>query len=556
MSLAWLGSAAQGLNQGLDTGYKMYDTFKQRQANAGYGDVLKNLMLSSSAPPSGQPGQINSPYPQSPNPGQPPQDYGNSSTPPGSPVQQGSNVVPFPQPKPPAPTGMPNMQVPGATPMPQGVMTQGQPPGGGPQGSPPSPPQGGGMNGGQFQGFDLKHIVDALKQTHPGMSPEAFGMAIDKFLPMMNLQSQMQWHQLQSQMMGQRVNQGQERINETHDYHSATNDYRQQRLGDFQQSLDQRTRRLDQLDRSFSASSNKLDAGTKANLDYLRNKWTQAQQNYRAAQASLTRLQSGMNPDPQALEQAQTALSDAQGRAGYTADQYEEFLSNVPSATRAPANGTQPKPGVGAQGPSQPSIGTGPNGQPLYPVKPAFAKPVSQNGPAPIEGGDWSGQGSGGYVPVNQRPPAMRASETDDIRSQDVASSANRAARPAPWKPGPGALARQTPLIDTPSDTLQAAGKRNVDVKDQGAAQTIEAPRRALRDSGARQNAEGYNQTNGLYEENSHRNDDEMKSWVTQLAKRMGIIPDDWENSSDAIAPPKSKRVPPRPMNSAGPRNV
>lgn len=95
--------------------------------------------------------------------------------------------------------------------MPQ-MPPQGMPPGG------PQPPGGG-------QGLDWRTIIQKVQQANPGAPPNVLAAAVDRFLPIMSQQSQMQWREqslmireqaLQQQLMIQqeRLGQGDRRLDQ------------------------------------------------------------------------------------------------------------------------------------------------------------------------------------------------------------------------------------------------------------------------------------------------------------------------------------------------------
>lgn len=86
------------------------------------------------------------------------------------------------------PPGMPQGQ-PGQMPQGQPGMTPGQMP----QGQPQMQPQGMPQQGGQL---DWRSIVQKVSQSNPGAPPAVIAAAVDRFMPLMNQQSQAQWKEL------------------------------------------------------------------------------------------------------------------------------------------------------------------------------------------------------------------------------------------------------------------------------------------------------------------------------------------------------------------------
>jgi hypothetical protein len=126
-------------------------------------------------------------------PGMPPGGAPPNTVPPGMPSQ------PMQRPPPMAVQGQPGQQVP----MP--MQRPGMPSQGGPSGMQPQmqgQPQGGGspFGGGSF---DWKAIAQKVVQANPGVPPAAIAKAVDRFIPLMNAESQQEWRQLRLMMQQQ-----------------------------------------------------------------------------------------------------------------------------------------------------------------------------------------------------------------------------------------------------------------------------------------------------------------------------------------------------------------
>lgn len=127
------------------------------------------------------------------------------------------------------PQGQPGMPSPGGPPQPSSVpgaqpMNPGAPPGSGmfptaaqggnppgqpPMGQQPSPMPGQGQSP---QTLDWRTIVQKVVQANPGnKDPRVIGAAVDRFMPLMNQQSQQQWREI-SNMMKERALESRERI--------------------------------------------------------------------------------------------------------------------------------------------------------------------------------------------------------------------------------------------------------------------------------------------------------------------------------------------------------
>ena len=118
------------------------------------------------------------------------------------------------------PGGMPQAQIPGAQPMPVqapqmgvpggGMPAGGLPPNGMPPGQPPvggasqpaGMPQPGGMGGG-MPSLDWRTIIQQVVKANPDVKdPRVLAAAVDKFMPIMNSQSLMEWRQLTAGIRG------------------------------------------------------------------------------------------------------------------------------------------------------------------------------------------------------------------------------------------------------------------------------------------------------------------------------------------------------------------
>lgn len=129
---------------------------------------------------------------------------------------------PMPQPgMQPGGQGMP----PGAPPMPG--MPPMAPGGGQPPQQPPGQPQGGASQ------MNWQSIAQQVAKANPNANPEVIAAAVDKFLPLMNQQSQQEWKMMSMALAAQRVDQGQQRT-----------DQGQQRIDQRDDQFEQRENRL------------------------------------------------------------------------------------------------------------------------------------------------------------------------------------------------------------------------------------------------------------------------------------------------------------------------
>ncbi len=96
------------------------------------------------------------------------------------------------------PQGQPQQQQPG-----MGAMAQVQPQGWGQQQQQKQ------QQGGQL---DWRTLIQAIQRANPGAPPQVIFGAVNKLVPIMNSQSQIQWKQLQSQFAQERIGQGDTRL--------------------------------------------------------------------------------------------------------------------------------------------------------------------------------------------------------------------------------------------------------------------------------------------------------------------------------------------------------
>jgi hypothetical protein len=179
---------------------KKYDIDQQQAGDLAFGRTLQLL---------GQGGQ--SPMPQ----GGPPMGPLGMQPPMGGPPQGMHGGMPQQAPPMRSPMPPPQMQQPGQPPMggpppgggmpPQPPMPQGQP---GMQGMPPGPPQ----MGQQGPSLDWRSIMQKVQQANPGAPPNVLAAAVDRFLPLMNQQSQMEWKQYSMMLQQGRLDLQQDRL--------------------------------------------------------------------------------------------------------------------------------------------------------------------------------------------------------------------------------------------------------------------------------------------------------------------------------------------------------
>lgn len=157
-------------------------------------------------------------------------------------------------PQAPAP-GQPS--VPMRPPMPmQGNMPQGgQQPPVGPSGPPQGMPQG--QQGGQPmpQGqLDWRVIMGKVAQANPNAPPQVLAAAVNKFLPLMNQQAQMEWKNVQMAIMAERQNTNQQRADTQQDQGGQRLQLQQ---GAEERRTQQGDRRLDQGDTRLQQGADK-----------------------------------------------------------------------------------------------------------------------------------------------------------------------------------------------------------------------------------------------------------------------------------------------------------
>lgn len=504
----------------------------------------------------------------------------------GSGGQPPSNVIPF------QPGGIPQMKpmgMPSASPMPSmppgGMPAQGGPPPQGPMGQPPQMPQpsgppqmggqpdsmarpvigGGNMPQGQnggLQNLTLQQIVAGIKQTNPNISNAAIGVAIDKFLPLMNVQAQMQYHQLLLSQGQQRLDQGQQRVNETVRGHDLNNDYRTARLAQFDQTIAQRDQ---QIKAREATAFQRMPPNIKAQADALRVQYQQDSMDYREAQRNAS-----FHPeDPdmaRAVSDARSIMSQSQQsyigfldrlQPGMAAPRPGGYVNGLPVAgpPTAPSAGGSPgaKPPASAppQAPGQPApVGKGPNGQPLFPLAP---------------GQSWGGQGTSDTDAPPMTPERQRMA---DVRNRDQNSPLPAAPGKTPMFVAPAQLQRyasggQKPLADMTDQDLAAVrdttrqnrGRANIDQTDNS---TLGRFIRALDEQRANSTqvehegeVRGNSETSDLYEQNDRATEDEKHQLLFRIAHALGIVQDDYLNPPD-----KAKRgSKPTGLEPLAPRN-
>lgn len=103
-----------------------------------------------------------------------------------------------------------------------------------PQG-PPGPqmqPQGWGSQQGGGA-LDWRQILQAVTRSNPGAPPQVIASAVNRAIPLMNAQAQMEWKTVMAQMAGQKVDQGWARVGQG-----------DERLGQGQARIDQRSAQI------------------------------------------------------------------------------------------------------------------------------------------------------------------------------------------------------------------------------------------------------------------------------------------------------------------------
>ena len=239
--LAGLSNAYSGYNQGVGeeatARAKKYAIDMQQAGDAAFG---RTLMMLNQGQQGGQqmPGQP----PMGPLGGAPPMPPGQPPAPPPQmPMQQGQ-PQPMPQARPPMP-----VQPGGAPPPPMPQQSMGGPPAG------PSQMPGGGQPGGQpgmqqRPALDWRVVFQKVQEANPGAPPQVLAAAVDKFLPLMNAQSQQEWRmvglqlkEMQLQQGQERINQGQERVNQGEERIRGA----EANLGERQREFDIREKRLE-----------------------------------------------------------------------------------------------------------------------------------------------------------------------------------------------------------------------------------------------------------------------------------------------------------------------
>lgn len=176
----------------------------------------------------------------------------------GNTLKMFQQQVPGAQPMPGGPQqaqgGMPQAPAPGQPSVPMRPQQQPQPqmqqgggqPMGGAQAQPQGQPSGSMMPGGgqimpqgqQGMGqLDWRVIMGKVAQANPNAPPQVLAAAVNKFLPLMTQQSQMDWKQVQLALMAQRTDQGQQRVDISKEESGRRQEQGQQRIDQSGQRL-------------------------------------------------------------------------------------------------------------------------------------------------------------------------------------------------------------------------------------------------------------------------------------------------------------------------------
>lgn len=528
---AALGSFGQSFAPAAMTSYDFFQKIAQakmqEEAAKAYGGTLGGM------------------YPMPPPPGTPPQAYGSQPTPPGSPVQQPPMPQPkpfvpgqtFPQPKPmiqpgpmPGPSPMPGgspqqgQVMPPNMPGPQNPMRDvtpqsaptGQPPGpSGPMAG-PAPQQSGGGGQGPFAGMQLPQVIAAIKQHAPGISDEALGMAVDRFMPMLSADAQYQWRQ----MVDQRE---QKRIAETASWHDTRGaqfdrglDLKAQGMQAVQDRFDARETRI--RDRESKTANMRLPPDQEANRKYLAQSYNEAAHTARDAYDNLTRLQS-YNAPQAAIDQAKEDYTRADAVRWRVDQDYTRFLDGLkPTA----ASGKPP-----AAAPATPTAPAKPAGTP---PPPGFKESM-----APIQGGEWSARGgndstSRGPVvgPTRARPASADVWDSPDhTRYTTGALVGSNSPDPIPDQPGAslGRSVRRAKIANT-ADT-SVADRLTADLK------PIEAERQAMNARHSTQRLQGVRSTDaagaqGDKDVATAAGADAGPQWLWEMKQMVRQFPEIW----------------------------
>lgn len=343
-------------------------------------------------------------YPQPPMPGQ------NSAAPPvpgsapGMPVQQGT----------PQPHSMGGQMSAPATAAP--AIPAGQPsaPAGQPQAQAPQGPTSGGL-----QSMGLRDFVQAVRQAHPDLPPQAFGMALQQYMPFMSAQAKMEYQQLQQAMAQQRIDLGYQNLGER----TRANDAIQGRFDDRQA-----THARDERTSAFLKTQN-------AKINELRQRHAVLANHASWLANDFTRYSQGLTPDPAQLRAKLRAMNEAMALAEKARKELEAYQLQMPPEMSEAPQGVDP-------------------GQGAAPVDNRPPPPPGFDYPDAVPGGQGGPLDEGGPVSEEEYgsvPGAKLAHMTDATRAQvhaDVApdSAVNRQSNAARAKldaiaaePGPEA---------------------------------------------------------------------------------------------------------------------
>jgi hypothetical protein len=394
-------------------------------------------------------------------------------------------------------------------------------------------PGGGGQ--GPFQGMTIQNVIGAIKQHAPGISDEALGMAVDRFMPMLSADAQFQWRQMVDAREQRRI--------------AGTEAWRDRRGDQFDAGLQIKRDQMDAVNDRFHEREARLrEKEAKTNFarlspeqatqqKFFSQKFNETAHSARSAYDALTRLQS-YNGKPEDVAAAQEAYTRADALRWAAQEDYERFLDTVKPSAAAPA--ALPAP-------------TQPVAKPA--AKPADAPPPGyiERTPGPqssLENATGMGTGTADFDPQAPESPqhAARAARMATVRDRDEASPMPASTLPPPRRLSPAELENyatggQNRLSQmTPEQRIAAVGDRGpklsrgrpgeLNAIDRTIAE-IEPRRRQSRRTVAAAYDQGYNETDGLNEENAAATEQEKHDILFRLAQTLGIVVPDYLNPPD-----------------------
>lgn len=371
--LGWAGGLS-GFSSGLRSGYDFMEMLNERdrmrQGEEAVGNVIRDMF---------------GPKPPTPMPG------ADTGMPQQAPMRS------------PAPTAYTPSALPGTTPMPQQAPMRGSMP---TQRAPNFEVMSQAPDSGQ-PALTWQNVLQSVaKQFPPGTNPRVMVPVVDRLLPLMNSNSQMEWRELQGKLGGERVAQSGERVEqgwrkvEQGDQRIAQRD---KQLAESRRMHDARISRINQQVNTAAAAA-KLPPETKAMLDMHTKIFTQAGTSLRVAQTNLQRAQYEGSEDN--VKAAQQDYEEAQASYDAALKSMSDYTKSIMPKAKIDFQDTAPAAAPAQSAPRAGATQTLPTGEVVTTTK-TGAK--AQIGTAPAPGGPVAKQtGEAGEI-ARKPPPAVKS---------------------------------------------------------------------------------------------------------------------------------------------------